>query len=212
MRSWFSVPKFYLCITSAMLVLSGCASPNLRVTSSPDKVNVFVAGEGEQPRKIGETPLSVDSQILNTSRGRFVTVILQKEGFKPESILVPTSLMQKSVDVTAKLEAVELPKVCENQTAAIEQLSRGIATVQAMMGRNNFEEARAKIQSLINEYPGVSVLHDLLGNVNYVQKNLEQALFSYERSLAIDPNNMETQRMVTKIKSILQVRVPAGGQ
>jgi tetratricopeptide (TPR) repeat protein len=194
------------------LLAAGCGTGNLRVVSNPEKADIYVTPEGEQPKKIGETPLNVSADAINPGRGRYVNVSVRKEGFESESVLVPVNLFGNSVDISAKLEQTVLPKVCIDQSAAVEKISRGVATVQAMMNRGSPEEARQKINDLLSEYSGVSVLYDLLGNVHYVQKNLEQALASYQRSLSIEPNNMDTQRMVTKIRSIVEIRVPAGGQ
>ncbi len=203
-----NLPLTSICMAALAFVLSACATGNMRVTSTPDKAEVFMAYEGEQPNKIGETPLSVDAGLMGIQRGRFFQLTIKKDGFQPESILVPTSTMPASLDVTSKLSESKLPQQCIDQTASVEKIARGIATVQALMNRNSYDEARVKLVTLLNEYPSVSVLHDLMGNVNYVSRNLEAALASYQRSLSIDPSNLDTQRMVNKIKSIIGIRMP----
>ena len=201
--------KNFIFISACIFIITGCASGSLRVNSTPDKAEVFVAYEGEQPNKIGETPLNVDSRVISENRGRYINLTIKKEGFQQESILVPTGVMKASLDLSSKLDEHKLPQQCLDQTASVEKIARGIASVQSLMNRSGYDEARLKLSNLISEFPGVSVLHDLMGNVNYVTKNLDAALASYQRSLGIDPNNVDTQRMVNKIKSIVDIRSPA---
>ena len=199
----------------SVMTLTGCAAGTLRVNSTPDKADVFVAYEGEQPSKIGVTPMNLDSRVIDEGRGRYVTVFLKKEGYQTEALMVPTGLMKASLDISSKLEEFKLPLQCQDQTFAVEKIARGIANVQSLVQANNLTEAQGKITLLLDEYPNVSVLHDLMGNVQYISKNLEGALNAYQKSLNIDPSNVDTQRMVNKIRSILGVRAPAaqgGGQ
>jgi predicted Zn-dependent protease len=95
--------------------------------------------------------------------------------------------------------------------AAIEKISRGVAQVQSMMQSSRLVEAQGQLSMLISDFPDVSVLHDLMGNVHYINKNLEMAYASYRKSLDLNPTNVDTQRMVSKIQGIIGIRMPAAG-
>jgi len=196
--------------------LAGCASGTLRVNSTPDKADVYLAYEGEQPNRIGVTPMNLDSRMISEGHGNYFTVMIKKEGYQTEALMVPTGLMKSTLDISTRMEEFKLPLQCQDQTTAVEKIARGIANVQTLVQRSNLAEAQGKLAMLLDEYPNVSVLHDLMGNVHYISKNLEAALGAYQKSLNIDANNVDTQRMVTKIRSILGVRVPTantpGGQ
>ncbi len=199
-------------LSVAALSIAGCASSDLKVTSTPDKADVYLSYDGEQPEKVGQTPLRLDERLARTGRGRYAKVEIRKEGFKPESVMVPLASLKSAVEITTKLEESKLPEQCTNQTAAVEKISRGIAESQSMVKQGNLLGAQGRLSALINEFPNVTVLHDLLGNVHYIGKNLDSALKSYERSLNIDPTNADTQRMAGKIREILGRRNPASGE
>lgn len=98
-----------------------------------------------------------------------------------------------------KLDIDQCEKISKE---GMNRLSKGIALAQSNMMRNQWNVATVNLASLIAEYPFVSVLHDLQGNVYYLQKNFRGALASYERSLQIDPQNVETAIMVRKLRQI----------
>lgn len=196
----------FIFVASAVI---GCASADLKVTSTPDQADVFMTYEGEQPVKIGQTPLRLEERINGSSRGKYVTLSIKKDGYKTESILIPLNPIKSNIDVSIRLDESKLPESCQNQTAAVEKISKGIADTQSMVKSGNLSGAQTRLSALINEYPNITVLHDLLGNVYYIGKNLEGALASYERSLRLDPSNADTQRMVNKIREILGQRLPS---
>ncbi len=201
--------KYFSFIIVATL-LTACAASDLKVTSTPEQADVYLAYEGEQPVKIGQTPLRIDERISSANRGKYVTIQIKKDGYKTESVLIPLNPLKSTVEISTSLDEAKLPETCQNQTAAVEKISKGIADAQSMLKIGNVSAAQTRLIALINDYPNVSVLHDLLGNAYYISKNLTSALESYQRSLNLDPTNADTQRMVNKIKEIVGQRLPAG--
>lgn len=206
--------KFSL-LAFSILTINACAIGTMRISSSPDKAEVFVTYEGGQPQKLGDTPLSLDSRLLEDKRGKFLTVSLKKDGYRTESIILPTSMIQSSVTVSTKLDEFKLPLACQDSSMAVDKIAKGIASSQSLIKANRLMDAEQKVSLLINEYPNVSVLHDLLGNIQYMNKNLAGALKAYDKSLELEPNNLDTQRIRNKLRTIVGDRVPssnAGGQ
>lgn len=199
---------FYV-LLCVMGLTTGCAVGTLRVNSTPDKADVYVAYEGEQPTKVGETPLNLDGRLINENRGKYITVSIKKEGFQPENVIIPNSAMKSSIDMSSRLAENKLPLQCQDQMASIEKISRGVAQVQSMLQSSRLVEAQGQLSMLITDFPDVSVLHDLMGNVHYINKNLEMAYASYRKSLELNPTNVDTQRMVSKIQGIIGIRMPA---
>lgn len=187
----------------------GCASGGLRVNSTPEKAEVFLAYEGEQPNKIGETPLKLDSHMIQENRGRYMTISVKKDGFQTETAVVPNGMMKSEIEMSSYLQEYKLPLQCQDQTAAIERISRGVAQAQSLLQTNRLVEAQGQLSMLLADFPNVSVLHDLIGNVHYINKNLEMAYASYKKSLELNPSNVDTQRMVSKIQGIIGIRSPA---
>src|SRR5690606_5837413 len=99
----------FACISLILpMALVGCSMGSLRVSSTPDKADVMMAYEGEQPSKLGQTPLHLDSRMIESRRGSYVTLYVKKDGYQTESVMIPTSLFQSSVDVSTRLEEFKL--------------------------------------------------------------------------------------------------------
>jgi predicted Zn-dependent protease len=77
-----------------------------------------------------------------------------------------------------------------------------VAQVQRMIYKKNYIEAERTLSTFTVKYPAVPVFFSLLGNVYYLEKNLDKALDAYQRSYALQPQNQEASRMIQKIKSI----------
>lgn len=199
----------HIVVLFTAMFLVGCASGDLKVQSTPEQADVFLSYDGEQPEKIGQTPLRLDQRLSTSNRARYAKIEIRKDGYKTESVLIPLNSVKSTVEISTRLDEARLPEQCQNQTAAVEKISKGIADSQSMVKSGNLQGALARLTALINEYPNITVLHDLLGNVHYISKNLDAALTSYQRSLNLDPTNADTQRMVNKIREITGQRFPA---
>ena len=68
---------------------------------------------------------------------------------------------------------------------------------------SNFEVAKVRVAGLIADFPYISVLYDLQGNIYYLQKNYGEAVAAYEKSLDLEPENMETAFIVKKLRAQL---------
>ena len=60
-----------------------------------------------------------------------------------------------------------------------------------------------QVNSMITDYPYVAVLHTLLGNTRYLAKDFRQAYAAYTRALELDPENLETRKMVKKLDQMV---------
>lgn len=102
-----------------------------------------------------------------------------------------------------------MPKVCQDQNASANLLAKGIADAASMVNRKRFDDATRILEDLAVKFGTVSVIHDLLGNVYFLQRNLDRALESYRRSNRLSPNNVDTLRMIERIEKV-QGRGSAG--
>ncbi|MCB0386745.1 MAG: hypothetical protein KDD43_15230, partial [Bdellovibrionales bacterium] len=152
---------------------------------------------------MGQTPLNLEGESVSNRKGKFVTFTLKKEGYQTETVILPTSRFGADLNLTSKLEEYKLSLQCRDQNNAIQKVSRGTASVQYLMKAGRLTEALSQVDILLNEFPGVSVLYDLKGNVLYLTKDLSGALAAYDKSVELDPTNADTQRIRTKIRGIL---------
>lgn len=191
----------YIGAYTGLILLGGCASSGIRVESQPDAADVHFVRLGAPPIVLGKTPLSVDASSLRDAEGG-AHLMVTKEGFLPESILVPHTGVPASTRMNFALKQVVTPKQCEQADESLNEIARGVAETQSQTSKKNFADAERTLQGLISRYPKVSVLYDLKGNLHYLQKDLTRALEAYQRSIEIRPGNYETLRMIEKLGGI----------
>ena len=200
--------KKLLPVLSTLLV--GCSTQSLRVVSAPEGADVTVQTGDRARQKIGKTPLELSSKNTPEVFNEAFQVQVSKEGFQPQMVLVPSMGMSGgSGRVSFNLQDTELPKVCNLQEDAFNEMARGVAEVSTFVQRKKYSEATTLIQNLLSKFDRVSVLHDLQGNIFYLQKDMTRALESYRKSNALSPNNAQTLRMMGRIQQLQGL--PAGG-
>lgn len=178
----------------------GCASSALRVESNPEGADVFVAIEGQAPKKIGTAPLNILEGTINPGQHAF-QVTVSKEGYHSESVLIPAGSFSRSAVVNVRLN--EIPSTAKQlNEQTLQKLASLVASAQAMIVSKEYGIAEQTLINGLSQYPNVSTLHELLGNVYYLQRDLTRALSSYRRAHSMNPNNSDTQRMIRKIEDI----------
>ncbi len=194
-----------------VIVLNGCVSGQLSVTSVPANSVVIVKDSGGDIKTTGETPLALDLDESFFAQTDFVHLQAQKEGYVPLNFIIPKTFFvsNHSLNITLKkeennaAEAFEKIDQCQQiSKKSLNELGKGIAIAQSNMMKKEWQIASLKIDDLISNFPFVSVLYDLQGNIHYLKKNFDEALLSYEKSLAVDPQNVETAIMVRKLRKI----------
>lgn len=198
----------WMLIAVFVTFLCGCVSGGVRIESEPSGADVYVGSKGESIRKVGQTPLLFSDEQFSAF-GPYVHMTVGREGYQRESVILPKSTLPVDATVFMTLKENELPATCAATGESIEKIARGIAESQRYLQGRDLENAERIVVNLISQYPGVSVLHDLLGNIYYLQKNLEGALSSYRKSSELHPSNPETRRMINKLEGITGIRSPA---
>lgn len=193
-----------------LLIGVSCATNNLTVTSKPSGAEVYLIPEGQQPLRLGETPLSIATdQVTQTAKGS-ATVLVAKEGFEAERFLVPKISFSSNVQISTELKEQASSPMCQAADETLKRVVRDVAEVQNLTYQKQYDRALFMIDALIAKYPQIAVFYDLQGNIFYLQRVTDRALSAYQRSLKIDPTSSETQRMVQKLESILGSRMPTG--
>jgi len=129
-------------------------------------------------------------------------VQIAKNGFHSESFLIPPQAGGALGRIQAKLSDDAVSKTCQDAGNSLTETTDAVANVQRMIYKKNYNEAERMLNTFTSRYPAVPVFHSLLGNVHYLQKDLDRALAAYQRSNSLQPQNLETSRMIEKIKSI----------
>ena len=187
--------KIGFALLSSQLLLVGCASNQLMVESTPDGADVFIFGPNNTKQKVGKTPISITNSNAPSLFKETTQVTIQKEGYKSESFLVPPASTTATGRISAQLNQIE-------SATTTNEVSEGVAQVLRMISKKNYAEAERSLNTYTLKFSTVPIFWDLLGNVHYLQKNLDRALNSYQTSLNLNPQNAETQKMIAKIKSM----------
>jgi tetratricopeptide (TPR) repeat protein len=194
------------------LLMTTCAGSRLTVESVGGQAEVYVVSSSGAERSLGQTPLNVELDSLFEA-GQPAAHVEVRKGTKRHSVLVPKSRISAEAKISVGFPAEEeeiatplkeeaKPLECPQQINCT-QLARGIAEAQDLIMQKKYDLAEAKLVYLSGQYSLVSVILDLLGNVYFLKKDLQSALDSYQRSLNLEPENTETQRVVMRIKGML---------
>jgi tetratricopeptide (TPR) repeat protein len=179
--------------------LAACSSKPLQVDTDPVGADIFVSAPGQAPRKLGQTPFEIkDSDVGGSSAP--LQIVVSKEGYHSSSVLLPGALLGRTGRVSIKMEVVTLPAQCLSQTDSLNKLGRAVAEVQSMIKSKQLETAEKVLTSLIVQYPGLSLVYDLLGNIYYLRRDFDKALVAYRKSISLAPDNSDTQRVIRQIE------------
>ncbi|SMF64306.1 hypothetical protein SAMN06296036_12225 [Pseudobacteriovorax antillogorgiicola] len=195
------------------ILLSACTvTGSLNVTSQPVASTVTVKDPRGNIKETGQAPLNVSLSQQVFSQDDFLIVEVDLDGYEEQRFVIPKTFFASdhAINVTLAKEAKlnnELSGKTIDQCEKISKksltdLSKGVAIAQANLLKGDLQVASVQISNLISTFPFVSVLYDLQGNIFYLQRQFSQALASYEKSLALDQENVETAIMVKKLRQI----------
>lgn len=196
-------------------LINGCASSNITIESIPTNSTVRVVQNNGSSRILGETPIEVSVSELFGPNESFIRVVVDKPGMYRESVMIPRSTLPTShlISVSLKeLEKIEIEKVAKlickaDTTTAIatdnNKLATGVATIQTLIAKRDYARAEIQTSVLLTSYPYVGVLHALLGNAKYLNKDYNGALKSYKRSMELEPENSDIKIMVQKLEKLV---------
>lgn len=195
--------------------LAGCTSGRVSINSVPEKSEVVVVNSSGKQRSLGTTPIVVEAATLFQPGDNSTKLIVQKTGMYRESIVIPRSVLKNhhQISVTlSELEKVEIEKIigedCKkhsenfgNTRGDFSKLAQGVANIQSLLVKKDYATAESQLTALIATYPFVSVLHALLGNSRFLQRDYAAAGNAYKRALELDPDNIETKNILNRIAS-----------
>lgn len=176
------------------ILLTACSSrSSIKIRSVPEGASVSAVDSDGSTRLIGKTPVESDESLQ--------ALLIEKEGYEPARVFVGR-LQSQHYEYTVKLDQrTEDPKMADLKTR-YERLAKNIAKANNLINNKRYAEADALLSNLTSEYPYVSVGHDLLGNVSYLQKDFKRAIGHYQKSLELNPENIETRQVLDRLRSM----------
>lgn len=188
-------------LCSILILASGCASSTYRVQSTPADSDVEVQYRNGSRRVLGKTPATFAASDVNAAK-EALSFTLKKEGYESQTIYVPGSLTEKSVDINVALTKNAVSGDPKKFDETLNALASAVADVQKDIQKKDYSFAEQKLTNLITEYPNVSTLYSLLGNISYLERRIEKALVYYKKAQSLSPNSVELQKIVERLEGI----------
>ena len=125
-------------------------------------------------------------------------------------MLAPGTTFARSSNIQVKLKE-QINSKQNNSDEALQKVSSQVAYSIELIKNKEYENAERSLLNLQTQFPNVATIHELLGNVYYLRKDLSKAYSSYKKALNLNPNNLDTTRMIQKIEGIRSdLRLPSG--
>ena len=167
-----------------VLLVSGCASPKLKVESDPSGGTVFI-----NDAQMGVTPVTLKYSDLPYLEN--LTLRIQKQDYtEAQAIVQGPRLAGLGEQVKVKLSRA--PDEAAKLNAQLER----VMTAHRMALENQYGEAERIINQLIAESPELIAPRLLKGAIFLMSKNYPPAIDTYQEILKIEPSNPEAIRML----------------
>ena len=176
---------------------------SVSVNSVPTGAKISAIDEAGNVEDIGVTPNVYPLEKFFKGGEQFKEIIVSKDRHISERVLVPRpkySTKYKFSWKLLKLEQFEEKFLLKDQ----EKLAGAIASAYGSISRKDYLRAESILNQALNDFSGVSVLYDLMGNLQYLKKDYKKAYAFYKKSASYNPNNSETQKMIEKLKGMYE--------
>lgn len=203
-------------ILSIGIFLAGC-STFFEVKSEPLQADVFVMNENNEKKPIGKTPLQMPEADVkkvvgkNTGAGEFFTVLVEKEGYIPQSFNIPATRYGTTVtSLNVKLKKGETPQELRTAKEVLDHMF----LAQKLAMSQQFERAQMELDKIITPFPDFSRALSMRASIYYAQKNYSESMKWYEEALKYDPDMDEAVKMLAKVRTLQglspMAQAPAG--
>lgn len=185
-------------LITILFLLISCGHGRVNIQSYPKNAEVSIVESDGEIKKIGVTPLDIDSQKLYFSGGA-IKFLFSKVGYKDEFVYLVQSTIRSDIKISTTLKEVnDVKGVLSNRK--LERLSGKIAEAQKFTFSKNYKRAEAILSNVIEEFPNVSVTYDLIANIYYLTNDTSRALYYYEKAKVISPENIKRDYLINKLK------------
>lgn len=182
----------------SIFILTGCSHGSIDFQSFPNKVSVSVVESDGQIKKLGQTPLKVNSDNIFFNNGA-VKLMFTKEGYRDEVVYITKPALKSDIKISTNMqEANSAKEIISNQK--LEKISNKVAEAQKYSFAKNYQRAENILLNIIDEYPDISVPYDLLANIYYLSNDMNKALYYYEKAKNIAPGNTKRDYIINKLK------------
>lgn len=178
------------------LLFSACSGTGIvKIKTVPNSATIKIIKNDGEITDLGTSPLNASvSEVFKNSK--YIHLLIEKDNYRQERVVLSRPYLDTTFDLSIKLnEYLNNNKSEEN----LEKVSIKIAEVYRKIKGGELSSAYKDLKSLQEEFPKLSIVNDLLGNISYMNGNYEEARKFYIRADAIQPNNFERAAILKKI-------------
>ncbi|WP_372654999.1 tetratricopeptide repeat protein [Halobacteriovorax sp.] len=178
------------------LLFSACSGTGIvKIKTVPNSATIKIIKNDGEITDLGTSPLNASvSEVFKNSK--YIHLLIEKDNYRQERVVLSRPYLDTTFDLSIKLnEYLNNNKFEEN----LEKVSIKIAEVYRKIKGGELSSAYKDLKSLQEEFPKLSIVNDLLGNISYMNGNYEEARKFYIRADAIQPNNFERAAILKKI-------------
>lgn len=186
-----------------LLLTTACTSvPKLAVKSTPEKATVSLLNPQTLAyESLGETPLELDPKSVKVPVGEMSVLRVEKPGFVPENILLPTDRLRTTEVVLAlKQNNQWLRKDHASVSKLAQEMARRLYSINRFTNEKKYGEALAEADALLRNYPEAPIFYDIKGSLHVLRDEKDLAKQSFRRSLELAPDNLQTRRALEKLE------------
>ena len=195
----FKLKLINLAVVSFLIF--GCSSAgSLSVKSNPSQAVVKLSGDDGEIRELGKTPLALNfSEVFVNSKN--VKLIIEKRNFETEKIIISKPPIKTNYNISVSLIRDSTTDSQIETQKKLEKLATKIAEALMKIQKKKFRDAESLLMRLVDEFPNISVVYDLLGNVYYMMGDRVAAKAQYLKADSINPNNFERKQVIQRLNS-----------
>lgn len=185
--------------------LAACTTTQFTVNSEPGQAEVVAITKDGVETKLGSTPLTLKPEDFDRMSPEVMRIGINKVGFVKEQLFIDSKWFKKAGNVNLRLTPLaNWSEAYQDHNAYkyLNDVASLTAETQASTVHGDYARAEVLAKSLITRYPKLSVGWNMLGNIYYLQKRMNDALDSYEKSLNLNPENQETRNVINKIRGV----------
>lgn len=183
-----------------LLFLFSCSTQSfIKVRTSPDNAQISVRTNDGNVKVLGKGSVEMNTQQFFSLGSRMAKLEVSKENYKTQSVFIIQGKSSESYEVFITLDKELEDAKSSEMRSRLEKLSKTLTRATSAIHSKKYSEAEIMLNNLVSDFPSVSVVYDLLGNVYYLQKNMKEALRFYQRSYQINPENVETKNIIDRL-------------
>ncbi|MCO4794471.1 MAG: hypothetical protein KC493_12195 [Bacteriovoracaceae bacterium] len=181
-----------------------CANnSSISVSSTPAGAKVSAVDQFGNNQELGVTPSVLPMDQVFKGGEQFKELIITKDEYMTERVIIPRSESTKKYKFSWNLEKIE--QIGERFLAKDQdKLAGAIASAYSFISQKDYLRAESVLNQALNEFNNVSVLYDLMGNLQYMKRDYKKAYQFYKKSAQYNPNNSDTNKMIDKLKGIYE--------